>query len=90
MVLVRVGEEDALHPIGVVAQVREVGKDEVDAGHVDVGKHDPAVDDEDAAVDFEAETVAPDLPEAAQKDDRDRFAHWRKEGTCPTAQTRPN
>ena len=75
MVLVRVREEDTLDPIGVVAQVREVGQHEVDTGHVDVGEHDPAVDDEDAALDFEAEAVAPDLPEAAQEDDGDRFAH---------------
>ena len=69
MVLVRVGEEDALDPVGVLAQVREVGEDEVDAGHVGVGEHDPAVDDEDAVVDLEAEAVPADLPEPAEEDD---------------------
>ena len=64
VVLVRVREEDALDPVGVLAQVREVGEHEVDAGHVDVGEHDPAVDDEDAALDLEAEAVAPDLARA--------------------------
>ena len=39
-------------------RVREVGQDEIDAGHVGVGEHDPAVDDEDAIVDLDAEAVA--------------------------------
>ena len=34
MVLVRVGEEGGLDPVGVLAQVGEVGQDEVDPGHV--------------------------------------------------------
>ena len=71
MVLVAVGEDDALDPVGVLAQVREVGEDEVDAGHVGVGEHQPAVDDEDAAVDLEAEAVAADLAQPAEEDDAD-------------------
>ena len=69
VVLVGVGEHDALDPVGVLAQVGEVGQDEVDAGHVGVGEHEPAVDDEDAPVDLEAEAVAPDLTQPAEEDD---------------------
>ena len=69
VVLVRVGEEHALDPVRVLAQIREVGKDEVDAGHVGVGEHEPAVDDEDAVVDLEAEAVAADLTEPTEEDD---------------------
>ena len=72
VVLVRVGEEHGLDPVGVLAQVGEVGEDEVDAGHVDLGEHDPAVDDEDAVLDLEAEAVPADLTEPAEEDDLDR------------------
>ena len=69
VVLVGVGEEHALDPVRVVAQIREVGEDEVDAGHVGVGEHEPAVDHEDAVVDLEAEAVAPDLAQPAEEND---------------------
>ena len=36
-----------------------------------LGEHDPAVDDEDAVVDLEAEAVPPDLTEPAEEDDLD-------------------
>ena len=72
---------DALDPVGVLAQVGEVGQDEVDAGHVGVGEHDPAVDDEDAAVDLEAEAVAADLAEPAEEDDLDRRATHRAQAS---------
>ena len=82
MVFVGVGEEHGFDPVRVVPQVGEVGEDEIDAGHVGVGEHDPAVDDEDAVVDLEAEAVAPDLAEPAEEDDLDRRAtHQRQEGT---------
>ena len=82
MVLVAVGEDDALDAVGVLAQVGEVGEDEVDAGHVGVGEHQPAVDDEDAAVDLEAEAVPADLPEPAEEDDANR-ARARPRGYRP-------
>ena len=43
MVLVRVGEHDTLDAVGVVTDVREIRQDEVDPGHVGVGKHQTAV-----------------------------------------------
>ena len=75
VVFVRVGEQDRLDAIGVLTQVGEVGKHEVDAGHVGVGEHDPAVDEQDPLVDLDAAAVAPDLAQPAQKDDADRVAH---------------
>ena len=69
VVLVRVGEHDALDPVGVLAEVREVGQDEVDAGHVGLGEHEPAVDDEDAPLDLEAEAVPADLAQPAEEDE---------------------
>ena len=75
VVLVRVREQDRLDPIGVLPQVREVGQDEIDAGHVGVGEHDPAVDEQDALVDLDAAAVAADLAQPAEKDDADRVTH---------------
>ena len=77
MVLVGVGEDDALDPVGVLPQVGEVGQDEVDAGHVGVGEHDPAVVDEDPALDLDADAVAADLAEPAEEDDPDRVVCGR-------------
>jgi hypothetical protein len=54
--------------VGVRAQVGEVREHEVDAGHVGVGEHETAVDDDDPAVDFEAEAVPADLSEPAEED----------------------
>ena len=71
MVLVAVGEHDAVHPVLALAQVGELGQDQVDAGHVGVGEHDPAVEDDDAALDLDAGAVAADLAQAAEEDDPD-------------------
>ena len=62
MVLVRVRQHDALDSVGVLAQVREVGEDEVDAGHVGVGEHQAAVDDQDATLDLEQKQLRPISP----------------------------
>jgi hypothetical protein len=59
--------------VGVVAQVRQIGQDEIDAGHVGVGEHDPAVEDDHASVDFDDSAVAADLAQAAEKLTADRF-----------------
>ena len=75
VVFVAVGEHDAVDPLRVVAQVREVGQDEVDAGHVGLGEHEAAVDDDDPALDLDAEAVAPDLAETAEEDDPSSRGH---------------
>jgi hypothetical protein len=49
VVLVAVGGHARLDAVGVLAQVREVGEDEVDAVHVGVGEHEPAVDEQQPA-----------------------------------------
>jgi hypothetical protein len=75
VVLVAVGENDALEALGVLPEVGEVGEDEVDAGHVGVGEHDPAVEEQDPVVDLDAGAVAPDLTEASEKDNAGRGGH---------------
>ena len=71
VVFVPVGEDDPVDPVPAIVQVGELGQDQVDAGHVGVGEHDPAVEDDDAAVDLDAGAVATDLTETAEEDDPD-------------------
>ena len=71
MVLVTVGQHDARHSMGVLAQEREVRQHEVDARHVGLGEHQADVDDDQLAVDLDTGAVATDLPEATEEDDSD-------------------
>ena len=71
MVLVAVGQDDPVHPVPTVLQVGELGQDQVDAGHVGFGEHDPAVEDDDPPLDLNAGTVAADLAQSAEEDDPD-------------------
>ena len=75
VVLVAVRDDAALDAVGVVAEVGEVGQDEVDAEHVGVGEHQPAVEDHDATVDLDARAVPPDLTEPAEEGDLDGLSH---------------
>ena len=77
MILVTVGDDATLDPVGIFPQVAEVGQHQVDPGHLDVGEHQPAVEDHDPPVDLEAGAVAADLAQAAQEDDPDRVAQPR-------------
>ena len=71
VVLVAVGQDDPVHPVPTVLQVGELGQDQVDAGHVGFGEHDPAVEDDDPPLDLYAGTVAADLAQSAEEDDPD-------------------
>ncbi len=75
MVLVPVGRDAAVDAVRVLAQVREVGEDEVDAGHVGLWEHEAAVEEHDAPVDLDAGAVPPDLAEPSEEDDADRVSH---------------
>ena len=72
MVLVAVGDHAALEPVLVLDYVGEVGQDEVDAGHLRLGEHEPAVDQHGPAVHLEPGAVAPDLAQAAEEGDAHR------------------
>lgn len=67
--------------IGVLAQVREVGQDEVDAVHVGVGEHQPAVDEQQATVVagalLDGHAVAADLAETTEEHDAYGRCHQR-------------
>jgi hypothetical protein len=81
MVLVTVGEDDPFDALGVLPQVGEVGEDEIDPGHVGGGEHQPAVDEEDAALHLDAGAVPPDLPQSPEEDDADGRFHGHRRAT---------
>src|SRR5690606_8013467 len=54
-----------------------VGQHEVDPEHVEVGEHEPAVDEDDLVLELDGGAVAADLPEAAEERDLDRLSHCR-------------
>ncbi len=66
MVLVAVGEDDRLDILGAVAQVGEVGQDQVDPGHLGGRKHQPGVDHDDPPVVLDHGHVLADLPQASE------------------------
>ena len=66
MVLVTVGDDATLDPVGIFPEITEVGEHQVDPGHLDVGEHEPAVEDHDPTVHLDAGAVAADLPEPTE------------------------
>ena len=100
VVLVSVGEHHAHDVFEAVLDPREVGEDEVDAGLVDLGEKDAAVDDEQLPVAFEDVHIASDLAQAAQWDDTQRavleglgrgqvFVQRLHDSKCATPRRRP-
>ena len=68
VVLVAVGEDDRLDVLGALAQVGEVGQDQVDAEHLGSRERQPGVDDDDPAAVFDDGHVLADLPQPAEGD----------------------
>lgn len=64
-----VRQKNAAHLIPVLHQVRNIGHDEIDAGHVlVVGEREPRVDDDDVVAVFEGGHVLADFAHAAEKE----------------------
>jgi hypothetical protein len=72
VVLVAVGQHDRLDVVRALAQVGEVGQDEVDPELVGRREHQPGVDDQDAAVVLDDHHVLADLAQAAEGQDAER------------------
>jgi hypothetical protein len=69
----------------VLAQEGEVGQHQVDAEHVELGEHQPHVEQQDAPVDLEARAVAPDLAESPEEGDAYRARHVQRTYRVPVA-----
>ena len=69
VVLVGVRDEEGLDLVAALLEVGDVGHDEVDAEHLLVGEHQPAVDDDDLVAVLEDVHVLADLAHAAERDD---------------------
>ncbi|CAB4372830.1 unannotated protein [freshwater metagenome] len=69
-------------PVGVFAQIGEIGKDEIDAQHVEIREHQATVKKKDFPIDFYTRTVTADFTEPAEEGDRYRrslgIAHGRR------------
>ena len=66
MVFVAVGDDDAHDLLFSLFKIGDVGDDEVNAEHLVVGEHEPAVHDENRIVVLEGKHVFPHFPQAAQ------------------------
>ena len=69
VVLVAVREHDRADPVAPLAEVAEVGQDEVDAEVLVAREREARVDDDDLVVRLEHGHVLADLAEAAERDD---------------------
>ena len=72
VVLVAVGDEDAPDAVAVVAEVLDVGDDEVDAEHVVRWELETEVDEDDVVFALDDEAVLADLADPAERQDANR------------------
>jgi HD-like signal output (HDOD) protein len=75
VVLVAVGEDDRLDVFGTLAEVGEVGQDEVDAQHFRGREHQSRVDDDDPPVVLDDGHVLPDLAQASERQYAEGLGH---------------
>ena len=75
VVLVAVGGDAPDHAVGVLPQPGEVGEDQVDAEVLELGEHQPAVEEQELVVLLQHHAVAADLAEAAEERDGDGSGH---------------
>ena len=71
VVLVAVGEDDPVDPVGVLPQIGEVRQDQVDSGHVRIGEHDPQSRTSIRPSTSMQAQLRPISPEAAEEDHPD-------------------
>ena len=83
VVLVGVGDEERLDVGLALLEVGDVGDDEVDAEHLLVGEHEPAVDDDDVVAVLEHVHVLADLADAAERDDAEGNGRSQPSGLVP-------
>ena len=72
VILVGVGDEERLDVSLALLEIGDVGHDQVDAEHLLVGEHQPAVDHDDFVAVFEDVHVLADLAHPAERDDAER------------------
>src|SRR5262249_9809469 len=75
VVLVAVRQDNAAQQTGVVAQIGEVGEEEVDAQSRALGKEDPAVDRHGGTLGLDQHHVEADLAETTERNDAHRRGH---------------
>ena len=83
MILVAVGDHDRLDVVDAIAQVGEVGQDQIDPEHVGGREPQAGVDDDDPVVVLDDRHVLADLAQAAQRQHPQRVAHARLACSSP-------
>ncbi len=92
MVLMTVGYDKTLYPIGIFDHIAEIRDDYVDAGHFVIGEGHPAVDNKHIVAVFVNRHVFADFVKTAQRNDlkrRSLFASTEILKRCPWAFLRP-
>ena len=69
MIFVAVRDEQRAQLVAPVAQVAEIVDDDVDAVHLFVREHQPAIDGDDVVLRFEERHVAADFAASAERND---------------------
>ena len=72
VVLVGMGDQEGPDLLAVLLEVGDIGDDEVDAEHLLVREHQPAVDHDDVVAVLEHVHVLADLAHSAERDDAER------------------
>ncbi len=85
VILVPVCQEDGPDLILLVQQVSEIGDHQVDAQHVALWEHQPAVDDDDLLVVFQDHHILAHLAEPAEGEDAQSLV-----GQCPSTPLHPS
>ena len=75
VILMSVGDQDRLDPIGPLHKIGNVGDNQIDPRHIVVRKLDPAVDNDDVVAALQGHHVLTDLPQSAQGNDSQRWHH---------------
>ena len=72
MIFVAMCRDTTDDPVGVLAQIGEIGEDEIDAQHVEIGEHQATVKKQDLPLDFNTRTVPANFTQTAEEGDRYR------------------
>ena len=85
MILVAVGEDQAANVLGVLLQVGEIGRHDIDAEQFGIGEHHAGIDDENIVAVADRHAVHPEFAESAQGNDLEFFVHYRDRRKCRRA-----
>ena len=90
VVFVTVRDHEAEEAVAELLQVRQIGNDQVDAEHVQLGEHQAAIDGDGGVAVLEHQAIQPDLTEPAERNDTQHAAAVERRRSHTTDDTRDN